>query len=173
MIDLVRGRPLVFETLLSREEVTARLRREIAAPKHQLFENRTNLFEGSFVDDRFRVVRLVRGRNSFRPLISGRVSSGTRGARIDVELQLHAGVVVLLAILLLAGGAAASIAIPEFLRTREPSVPIVFVLLMACAFSGFALISAVESRRAARMLAGLFETEPAGRETSAPRAPAT
>lgn len=160
MIDLIRGRYLVFESALSGDEVTARLRREIAAPGYHVFENRTNLFEGTFTDDRFRMVRLVRGRNSLRPVITGGVSSGTRGARIDVQLQLHPAVVVLCGILLLAGGAVASIAVPEFLRSGEPSVQLGFVVGMALIFLVFALAAVGEARRATRMLAGLFGTEP-------------
>ena len=171
MIDLIRGRELVFESPLSREDVTARLRREIAEPAYRPFETPANLFTGTFADDRFRMMRLVRGRNSLRPVISGRVSSGTRGARIDARLQLHPAVLVLLAIVFLIGTGVASIAVPEFLRSRQPSVSIGFVLFMAWIFVAFAIAAAVEARRATRMLAGLFETKPAVvKTTSAPAA---
>lgn len=158
MVDLILGRQLVFESPLSVQEMTARLRREIAEPTYYPFERRTNLFEGTLVDGRFRMVRLARGRNSLRPVISGRVSPGARGTQIDLRLRLHPGVLALLAIVLTAGVGAASIALPEYLRSRQLSVPLAIAALMAWMLMGLIVSAAVEGRRAARTLAAFFET---------------
>ena len=154
----------MFESPLSREQVTARLGREIAAPEYRPFENRPQLFEGTFADGRFRMVRLSRGRNSLRPMISGELSSGVRGARVDVRLWLHPGVLAAFAIVFLVGGAAASIAVPDYLRSRQPSVPLGIAALIAWMFVGFTIGATVEARRATRLLARFFETEPAGHD---------
>jgi len=133
MIDLLfRGRTLVFESSLSREEVTKRLQREIAPATSQWYENRPQLFEGTLSDGRFRMVRLVRGRNSFRPVVEGELVATPRGVRIDARLTLHPVVVGLCAILFALGGLVAMVAVSEFLSTREASPQLFVMIWMAC-----------------------------------------
>jgi hypothetical protein len=116
-------------------------------------------FEGTVADGRFRMMRPVRGRRSFRPVISGAVTSAARGACVDVRLQLHPMVMELCGVVLLVAKLAAAIAIPECLATGE-SPGMVLVLALAAMFTVFAVAGAVEARKATRMLAVLFEAEP-------------
>lgn len=157
MIDLVFGRRLMFESPLAAADLVARLQREVAPPRLFSTPEASQSFEGTFADGRFRMMRSVRGRNSFRPVISGAVTSGARGTRVDVRLQLHPIVMGLCAIVLLAGATAASIAIPEYLATGS-SPGLLVVLALAVVFTAFAITAAVEARKATRMLAAVFET---------------
>ena len=161
MLDLIfRGRSLVFETALGADEVTRRLAREVTPPKWQHQETRTQLFEGTFADGRFHMVRLVRGRNSFRPVIEGRLSPTPRGTRIDVQLRLHPLVLGLSAILFGIGGLVAVIAAAESLARREPAPQLIVVPLMAAASAVIAVAASLEARKATRLLARVFDSEP-------------
>jgi hypothetical protein len=63
MLDLLfGGRRLVFESPLTHGEITARLQREVAPAVWEWHEARPNLFEGTFADSGFYMVRLVRGK---------------------------------------------------------------------------------------------------------------
>jgi hypothetical protein len=169
MLDLVfRGRALVFETALGVDEVTRRLAREVVPPKWQFRETRTQLFEGTFSDGRFHMVRLVRGRNSFRPLIDGSVTPGSKGARVDVVLRLHPLVLGLCAVLFAVGALVATVAGAESLTTGTTSPGWLFSGALVLVFLVFLVATVVEARTATRLLATLFEAAP-----SRPRGGAT
>jgi hypothetical protein len=161
MMDLLfRGRRLAFESPLSREEVTRRLQREVAPPAWTWYEQRPQLFEGTFADDRFRMVRLVRGRNSFRPVIEGRLLPGRNGVRIEVQLKLHPLVLILCGLLVVVGGSIAVLVASELSTTRQVPPQVSFVVWMAVVFSVFLVVTLLEARKAARLLADVFESEP-------------
>src|SRR5689334_4623342 len=90
MLGLLVGRNLIFESPLSLEEATTRLQREIAAPEWRVYENRQQSFIGTLANGRFHMVRLVRGKNSFRPMIDGQLTPAMNGCRVDVRLKLPA-----------------------------------------------------------------------------------
>jgi hypothetical protein len=160
MIDLVFGRRLVFQSPLATADLIARLQREVAPPRLFSTNKGSHLFEGTVADGRFQMMRSVRGRNSFRPVISGAVSPAANGARVDVRLRLHPVVTGLCAVFLLVGGTVASIAIPEYVETGS-SPGMVFMLALAAVFTLFAISAGVEARKARGMLVALFEAEPA------------
>jgi len=161
MIDLVfRGRTLVFESALSREEVTERLRREVAPATWQRRETRSHLFEGTFADDRFHLIRTVRGRNSFRPIIEGQLVPQPNGVRIDVRLRLHPAILIVCGILFTTGAAVAAIAVSEFLSTRQRSPQLFVTVLMTLVFSIFLIAPGVEARKSTQLLSDLFESKP-------------
>ena len=160
MVDLLYpGRAFVFESPLPREEVTRRLEREIAPSEWRWSESRTQRFEGTFADGRFWMMRLVRGRNSFRPVIEGQVVSHANGVRIDVRMRLHPLVVVVSAMLLVAGGTIASLAVSETALRGVPPL-LIFVVVFPLLAWGVNGIASIEARKDLRHLAGLFETGP-------------
>jgi hypothetical protein len=161
MIDLLfRGRRLVFESSLSREEVTARLQREVAPATWQWRKTSRQLFEGTFADGRFHMIRVVRGRNSFRPVIEGQIVPQPHGVRIDVQLRLHPLVVIICGVLFTFGAGVAVIAVSEYLSTREPSPQLFVAGLMALVFSVFLVAPGVEAAKSTRLLANLFQSTP-------------
>lgn len=159
MLDLVFGRRLVFQSTLTREDLMTRLEQQVAPPRLLSSQKGPHPFEGTVANGGFRMMRSVRGRNSFRPVISGSMASAAHGTRVDARLQLHPIVLALCAIVLLVGAMVASIAIPEYVATGS-SPGIVFVLALAAVFTAFAIAAAVEARKATRMLATLFVAEP-------------
>lgn len=159
MLDLVFGRRLVFESPLAPEDLVTRLAQQVAAPRLFSREKGPQLFEGTIAEGRFRIMRSVRGRNSFRPVISGAVTAGGGGARVDVRLRLHPIVLGLCAILLLVNAMAVAIAIPEYLATGT-SQGMVLMFGLAAVFTAFAMAAVMEARKATRMLAALFQARP-------------
>ena len=89
MIELLfRGRRVVFDSPHGVTEAQARLAREVAVPEWTMRrDQRTQLFVGTVADGRFEVVRLVRGRNSFRPMLAGQLSPSAGGSRIERAWQ--------------------------------------------------------------------------------------
>jgi hypothetical protein len=159
MIDLIWGRALVFESRLSADEITKRLQREVAPATWQRYETRRQLFLGTFADGRFRMMRLVRGKNSFRPLIEGHLSPASTGVRIDVRLKLHPVVLIFCSALFLVGVFTASIALPEAFASGASVQAFVIVLAVALAVLGTLAIVRFEANEATRLLAGLFEAQ--------------
>ena len=160
MFDLlITGRKLVFESALGHAEVTSRLQREVAPVKWLLIENRKQQFEGTFADGRFSMSRMVRGRNSFRTMMDGRVLPSPSGTRIEATLRLHPVVTIFCAALALFWAMIASLAVSEYVKTGQVSGPLFIsggALLVFCAFL---VATVVEARLATRMLARLFEAD--------------
>ena len=163
MLDLLfPGRSVAFESSLAPEEVTRRLQQEIAAPASPLFDRRTQLFQGSFADGRFHMMRIVKGRNSFNPSIRGQVSRAGGGTRIEAQLQLHPLVIGFLAIFTVIASRLASIAAPEVLAMPGAGVAgglgalLLLVLL-------FAAIANVEAGKTLKLLSDVIGAPPTQR----------
>ena len=160
MLDLfLPGRRLAFESSLGLEEITRRLQHEITAPARPSVDRRPHLFQGAFGDGQFRIMRSVRGRNSFNPVVTGQLSSGGTGTRIDVQLQLHPLVLILLAIFALIAGTIASIAASEMLVVTGSGLTArVLVMLLLTLLS--AAIANMEAKKTINLLSRVFDVEP-------------
>ena len=160
MLDLLfRGRRLEFASALSAEELTGRLAREVTSAAWRVTETRTQTFEGTVADGRFRMLRLVHGRNSFRPIIEGQLVPLPVGTRVDVRLRLHPVVVILCAIMLTIGAALTwIIASDPEARDAVPPPTVALVAGFVCAV--FIGASVVEARKATRLLSHLFAATP-------------
>jgi hypothetical protein len=85
---------LVIETMLTRGEVAARLR-EVTAPGRRLrFRSSAPemVFQGTVSDRVFRITRVIDYRNSFLPVVRGRIEDAPAGARVEVSMRLHPAV---------------------------------------------------------------------------------
>lgn len=162
MIDLLfRGRRVVFDSPHGVVEAQERLAREVAAPAWGLGRaQRTQLFEGAVADGRFEVVRLVRGRNSFRPVIEGQLSPSPGGSRIEVRMRLSPAVLVVLAILLGVGGLVASVAAADLMARNETVTAALVVFAVPALAMAMLGLAASEARRATRLLASVFDGKP-------------
>jgi hypothetical protein len=109
------------------------------------------------------MLRLVRGRNSLRPVIDGRLLPGRNGVRIEVQLKLHALVVVLCALLVLVGGSVTVLVASELVAIRE-APQVWFVIWMGVVSCVFLVVTVLEARKATRLLSELFKAEPAGQQ---------
>lgn len=96
MFSLLPYKRIVFESSLSQAEASRRLKLEVANRRLglQWFERRTEQFEGTVSEADFQIHRIIRYRNSFLPMITGRFIALDQGVRIEVKMKLH--VVVLL-----------------------------------------------------------------------------
>lgn len=143
---------------LTADEVLGRLSDATGPAPSSLFERNTRPFTGAIRGDSFDVMRTSRGRNSFRPLIRGRVEATTNGTRLHGTMRLHEAVVAIMAVFIV-------VPVLVFLRLVTDSVrsghmneaaPIalaVVLFMLAMMLGGFAL----ESRRALGDLAAILE----------------
>jgi hypothetical protein len=138
MFDVIYpGRALVLDSALGPDELIRRL--QLA-------------FDGSFADGRVRIMRRVRGRNSFRSLVDGRILPDAGGSRLDVRLRLHPLILVFGAVFALVAGTLAALVSPD-VPVIGGSPLLVRMLAMAAVVSLFALLGAIEARVATRLLA--------------------
>ena len=148
MLELLYpGRTVVLESPLSVEDVTRRLQRDDSP------------FEGTFSNGRFQMMRRVRGRNSFRPMMEGQVSRGSAGTRLEVRMRLHPLILGVGAVFALLAGTIAAVAAPEIPVLRASPVTVRLLAMAAVAFI-FAALGSVEARTATRLLANLTEAQP-------------
>ena len=154
---LYPGRRVVLDSGLSLAEVTSRLEKEVTPPATPWFrDTRTQLFEGTFANGRFEMARLVKGRDSFRPMLYGQLSATPGGTRIEIRMQLHILVLVVgLAISSFAGmiGSWAAYPIPVI----GPLSLLWQLLVMGLFALLFASLANIEVRKAIRLLEGLLD----------------
>ena len=159
MLDLLSGgRNLHFESPLTLDEATRRLQNEIAAPEWRVYEDRQQSFVGTLANGRFHMIRLVRGKNSFRPMIDGQLSPAVNGCRVDVRLKLPAAAVAACAVFVAIGVTMMAVALPRAAANADVFTGY-FALLGALMPVIAVVVPAIEARKAARLLATLFQSE--------------
>ena len=85
---------LVIDSPLSPEEAVARLAANVEPARWLRFGGGAREFEGEVTGAGFRIARVIRYRNSFRPVIRGAVEPAPGGSRLVATLRLHPAVVV-------------------------------------------------------------------------------
>jgi hypothetical protein len=89
-------------TSLKPAEVEERLHAEISPPVwgfDAMFADPTNTyFRGVIANGNFKVMRIIRNRNSFLPVVIGHIESSNNGSRVFVKLRLHLLVAVFMSI---------------------------------------------------------------------------
>ena len=135
------GRSIVLDSPLGVEELTRRL--ELA-------------FDGTVADDRFCMMRRVRGRNSFRSVVDGQILPGSGGSRLNVRLRLHPLILAIGAVFALIAGTVAAVASPE-IPVVGGSPLLVRVLATAAVAFVFALLGSIEARTSTRLLCNAAE----------------
>ncbi|MCX7548078.1 hypothetical protein OS188_08950 [Xanthomarina sp. F1114] len=87
-----------LSTKLSNQEVRSILRTYIRPKKIFKFgfkaDKENKLFEGYFEQDRFKIQRIIRGRNSFIPQIEGQIQPHTGGTKLIAYLKIQTFVIV-------------------------------------------------------------------------------
>ena len=153
---LYPGRKVVLESGLSLADVTSRLAKEVTPMANPFWDRRKELFEGTFANGRFEMIRLVHSRNSFRPMLYGQLSPRPGGTRIEIRMQLHILVLVVgLAISAFAGliGSWAASPIPVI-----GQLSLLWQLLVIGLFALlFAALGNVESRKSVGLLENLLD----------------
>ena len=138
------GRSIVLDSPLGVEELTRRL--QLA-------------FDGTFADGGFRMMRRVRGRNSFRSVVDGRILPESGGSRLHARLRLHPLILAIGALFALIAGTVAAVAAPEIpVVGRWPLLA--RVLAMAAVAFVFALLGSIEARTSTRLLSNAAQAKP-------------
>ena len=166
MLDLLfGGRALIVESPLNLEEATTRLQSEIAEPEWRMFENRRQLFIGTFAGDRFRIARMVPRQQAFRPTIDGTLSRTEHGCRVNARMKLapmdlfYFSVLMLISATLFFFGlqAVAEVVDPASVTTDITVAKLLGLLIAPLMLVGPVIVVIVEARRAARMFRTLFQ----------------
>jgi hypothetical protein len=155
---LYPGRRVVLDSGLSLAEVTSRLEKEVTPPATPWFrDTRTQLFEGTFANGRFEMARLVKGRDSFRPMLYGQLSATPGGTRIEIRMQLHLLVLAVGFIIASIAGMFASLAAYEVVPVIG-RLPFVVQLLVIGLFALlFAALATRQARKVTRLLERLLD----------------
>ena len=115
-------------------------------------------FVGSIDGDRFNIRRAIPYRNSFRPLISGRVVAVASGSRIDLVSRLTTPVAVVMAIWLAMASVAAAAGVWQAIRTSEPRGLLALALpLFGCGLVALGFIP--EKRKAINLLRDALQSD--------------
>ena len=155
---LYPGRMVVLDTGLNLAEVTSRLAREVTPPATPWFrDTRTQLFEGTFANGRFEMTRLVKGRDSFRPMLYGQLSATPGGTRIDIRMQLHLLALAVGFVIANVFGMFASLGASQVIPVIG-HVPFLVQLLVIGLFAMlFAALGTMQARKVTRVLERLLE----------------
>ena len=110
----------VFDSTLQVDQARARLQQAVEPPSPPRRTPTGRGFEGVVDGGTFRIHRIVRGRNSFRAELHGRIeATPTGGARVVVSFRLHPLVMVFMAVWLAIVLNLVSIAVKEAAATGE------------------------------------------------------
>lgn len=88
---------LIYKTNLSEQEVLTRLSDFIDKKKIRIFRNNiTKEYEGTIDGNSFEISRIIKGRNSFQPRISGEIRQNNYETQIEIKMRLHWSVFIFL-----------------------------------------------------------------------------
>jgi hypothetical protein len=91
-IQLIPQENLVYSSNLQPAELTNRIRAHIHNVKRSninCFYDHTGVsYHGRVTENQFEISRIINYRNSFLPLITGKIESTASGSRIHIEMQL-------------------------------------------------------------------------------------
>lgn len=91
---------LVIETSLSKEEVATNLANNIEPEKTIRFwiKSDRKAFEGHLRNNEFEIKRIISYKNSFLPVISGRLQTAGNSTRITIKMRPHLAVIAFMTI---------------------------------------------------------------------------
>ena len=165
MIPLLPYQRLIFESPLSKEEVVRRLTLEVATRQFgwRWSDERTETFEGTVSEESFQINRIIRYRNSFLPVIQGRISPHARGVQIAVTMRLHVAVLIFSIVWLSFVGFGVTAFVSEFLETRRVEVGALIPIGMMIFFYLMVTIGfGVEANKASKLLGKIFDAVDSG-----------
>jgi hypothetical protein len=117
-------------------------------------------FRGTTDAAGFKVTRVIRYRNSFLPVVSGRIQAQGTGSRVHVDMRLHTLVAAFMTFWLGAVGLFAVAFAAQFLLYPGETDPVMLLAPLAMFALGWALTTFgfwFEAARQERMLRGIFE----------------
>ena len=164
LFPLLPYQRLVFESQFSKEEILRRLTAEVARRRISfgVFENRRETFEGEVSENGFKISRIIRYRNSFRPIIEGEFFPLVKGVRIEVRMRLQLLVLIFSIVWVSFAVAVAGTVIFQIISRGEFAggmfIPfgmlLFYFLLVTIAFG-------LEANKASKLLSEIFAADPA------------
>jgi hypothetical protein len=159
----------VIETRLTPVQVAERLR-AVTAPGRRLRLFRASAggkdFEGTVSDREFRVTRVIRYRNSFLPVVRGRIEDAADGARVEVSMRLHPAVFGFM--LLWFGFLTISLVVIVVIAAIKQTFSPFFLVPLGMFAFGYALTTGgfkLESRRSREQLEAILSAGSAAQST--------
>jgi hypothetical protein len=137
---------LTIDTPVSREQIQERLAKVVDSRPNPVgyYSGGRKPYRGRLERDCFKIGRRIWYRNSFRPVIIGRVNEGVRGRHVDISMRMNMGVTVFM-VFWLSAMAAGAVTTQRLLAVGIAVAGYVVMML------GFSL-EALESRRFLREL---------------------
>lgn len=91
---------IVIETPLTKEDTISILASNVEREKTFRFLNRsvTKAFEGQLTGNEFEIKRIITYRNSFLPIVKGRIETLETGTRLTVKMRLHLAVMIFMTV---------------------------------------------------------------------------
>ncbi len=120
---------IIIETTLTKEDAMLNLTKNIEPEKTFRFINRSDTkdFEGCLRGDEFEIRRIIRYKNSFLPVISGRIETSGLATRITVKLRLNPGA---MAFMLIWFGFVTLFLIASIIKPGDPIETVVLPIVM-------------------------------------------
>ncbi|HKX86227.1 MAG TPA: hypothetical protein VJL37_06125 [Flavobacterium sp.] len=91
-ITLIPQENLVYNSNLQPAELTEELRKHIHNVKRSninwYYDHTGVSYNGTVTENQFKISRVINYRNSFLPVITGKIEGTTSGSRVHVEMQL-------------------------------------------------------------------------------------
>ena len=161
MIPLLPYKRLVFESQFSKEEIIRRLMTEVASRRRPfgMFERRAQKFEGEVSETGFKISRIIRYRNSFRPVVEGQFFPLVKGVRIEVRMRPHTTILIFSILWLSLVVVGAGAVIFQIISTNNLPVGMFIplgMLLFYCLL--WTIAFGVEADKADKLLSAIFET---------------
>jgi hypothetical protein len=89
MLVLIPYRRVVIHTTLALTRAVDILSEYVDEPAYRLLPTNVGRFEGVVSSNGFRISRVIRFRNTFRPMLYGRFHRSDQGTQIDVTFRMH------------------------------------------------------------------------------------
>jgi hypothetical protein len=160
---LVPFERLIIPTTLTFSEVLERLNEVVEPPKIfriTLFKRPAKPYEGTISGNTFKISRIIRGRNSFLPVIEGAIYPESFGCSIEIKMSLHKIVIVFMIYWLSIIGSVGMFALFAWFVDR--SVGPIFLPLLGMFIFGWLLCLItfkIEAKATTKFLLTLFAQE--------------
>jgi hypothetical protein len=155
---------LTIPTTLTFSEVLERLDEVVEPPKmfrmNLLFRRPEKPYEGTISGNTFKISRIIRGRNSFLPVIEGEIHPESLGCSIEIKMSLYKVVLIFMIYWLWTTGSFWILALLAWFVDR--SVGLIFLVPLGMFIFGWLLCLIpfkIEAKMTAKFLFNLFREE--------------
>ncbi|MCB1158437.1 MAG: hypothetical protein H7A25_00615 [Leptospiraceae bacterium] len=91
---LVPYKKLNYTTSKSKEEILSHIQENTGQSSWSLSFFAKEMFSGTITSDGFKIFKNIKYRNSFNPVIEGKIQTGYKGTEVEIVLRLHTFVMV-------------------------------------------------------------------------------